>query len=717
MRLSISTALCLALLSAGAPLAAQSSASRTAEGQPEAAGIVRTATPGPAIAAMFEGVIDHHPASSGTRTITMKEAVMGYLAPQRMTVRWYDEGNFIFRNPGERDWQISDIEGNTASYEAPAATAAAQALPAGVTAREESARGDIAFCLGRDLYYADTEGNIIEVAVSDDPSMSFGQTVSRNEFAINGGIFWSPSGDRLAFYSKDESHVTDFPLLDISTRTGTLENIKYPMNGMDSERVGLGIYDLETGETVWAAVTDFGQDRYLTNISWTPDEEYIYIQVVDRTQHHVRLNMYDVADGSFVRTVLTEDNEAWVEPYAPLHFFGDKGHFIYSSDNRDGYKSLYFCDDGGGVRRITDVAADVEFVSEDGRYIYYTSSEISPAELHLYRISVKEHRSGALSKVKFGKPERLTPERGWHNVQLSPDCSHFLDEYSDFNTPRILNLRTADGTLVRRLFEAGDPNADYRCGEIVFGKISSADGQYENHYRLLLPPDFDPSEKYPLLLYVYGGPHSQMVHDSWLGYVRYWELLMAQKGYIVYVQDNRGTPYHGADYEKAINRRCGQVEMEDQMEGIRKLLDKPFVDSGRVGVHGWSYGGYMTISLMTHYPDVFKVGVAGGPVIDWKWYEIMYGERYMDTPALNPEGFEQTSLLGRVDSLKGKLLICQGAIDNTVVWEHSLSFVQQCIEHGVQLDYFPYPRSEHNVMGIWRIHLMDKVTDYFDTWL
>ena len=209
-----------------------------------------------------------------------------------------------------------------------------------------------------------------------------------------------------------------------------------------------------------------------------------------------------------------------------------------------------------------------------------------------------------------------------------------------------------------------------------------------------------------------------MVTGSWLGGVRMWEMLMAQRGYAVYVQDNRGTQNRGAAFEKAINRACGQAEMADQIAGLERLLEaNPWIDRERIGVHGWSYGGFMTISLMTSYPEIFKVGVAGGPVIDWKWYEVMYGERYMDTPETNPEGFEKTSLMGKADKLKGKLLICQGAIDNTVVWQHSLSFVQECIEKGVQLDYFPYPRSEHNVFGRWRIHLMDKVTDYFDLYL
>jgi dipeptidyl-peptidase-4 len=270
---------------------------------------------------------------------------------------------------------------------------------------------------------------------------------------------------------------------------------------------------------------------------------------------------------------------------------------------------------------------------------------------------------------------------------------------------------------VRNLFKADDPLEGYRTGEVRLGTVKSADGLYDNYYRMFLPANFDPSKKYPVILYVYGGPHSQMVTDTWLGSVRMWEMLMAERGYIVYVQDNRGTEHRGAAFEKAINRQCGQAEMADQMVGIDWLRTLPYVDASRIGVHGWSYGGFMTITLITNHPDVFKVGVAGGPVIDWKWYEVMYGERYMDNPETNPEGFEKTSLINKATDLKGKLLICQGAIDNTVVWEHSLSFIQECIENNVQVDYFPYPVSEHNVTGPWREHLMQKVTDYFEDYL
>ena len=544
----------------------------------------------------------------------------------------------------------------------------------------------------------------------------YGETYSRNEFGISTGVFPSPSGDRLAVVRKDQSSVSQFPLLDISTRTGSLVNLRYPMNGMASERLSLCICDTLGHILTEIVPSEFTDERYLTGITWGPDGRNIFIQVLDRSQHHLVLNMYRAADGSYVRTLLSEDNEAWVEPQDPLYFIKDTYSFLYRTDNRDGFRQLYLCDTLGTVRPLPTATADIAYLANDGEYVYYTSAEVSPVENHLFKMRIRG--AANVKKARFYKPVRLTFEPGWHSMNLSPDFTRFIDSWSSYDVPRRMALRSCkDGKLLEELFESPDPLKDYARVEMEFGTVPSADGKFENYYRLYKPLGFDPSKKYPLLVYVYGGPHSQMVQNRWLGGVRMWEMLMAQKGYVVYVQDNRGTSNRGAAFEKAINRVCGQAEMADQMVGIRSLLEQPWVDSSRVGVHGWSYGGFMTVSLMVSYPEVFKAGVAGGPVVDWKWYEVMYGERYMDTAATNPEGFAKTSLIDKAPQLKGKLLICQGTMDNTVVWEHSLSFVQACIEAGVQLDYFPYPRSEHNVFGSWRVHLYQKITDYFDNWL
>ncbi len=665
------------------------------------------------------GVYTTHPANPEGRLLTTEETELGrHIRPASVSASWKDSDTFTTFKDGK--WiQENLLTGEISDY---SATCLPEGFPKDAGNITRSDDGTFAYTIGQSLYIFDN--GPVSVAVSENPDITYGQSVSRNEFGIGEGIFWAPDGSKLAFYRKDESKVTDFPLLDITTRTGSLKSIKYPMNGMDSERISLGIYDRASGKTVWCDVNEYGDDRYLTNISWSPDSRNIFIQVVDRSQKHMKLNMYRTADGSFARTILTEDDSRFVEPLDPLRFIKGTYSFIYRTDIRDGYRNLYLCDTLGTVRRLTGVDADVEYLGNDGRFVYYTSAEVSPVENHLFRIEVRipgagkaKGRADAVAKARFGKPVRLTSEEGWHTISLNEDCTRFIDNYSSFNVPRVMNIVSADGKLIRNLITAEDPLKDYKTGKALLGTVKSADGKYDNWYRMFLPTDFDPAKKYPVIIYVYGGPHSQMVRNSWLGQVRMWEMLMAQKGYIVYVQDNRGTQNRGAEYEKAIHRHCGQAEMADQMVGVNMLKSLPFVDSDRIGVHGWSYGGFMTISLMTNHPETFKVGVAGGPVIDWKWYEIMYGERYMDTEATNPDGFDQTSLLNNVKNLKGKLLICQGAIDNTVLWQHSLSFVQRCIEENVQLDYFPYPRSEHNVFGSWRVHLMDKVTNYFDDYL
>ena len=629
------------------------------------------------------------------KMLTMEETILSRdLTPTRIGASWINNDYLRILQDGKWvSYRISD--GDTSEY-------------------KTVEKGLRAYTDGQSLRLRLADGTSVPVAESENPQITYGQFVSRNEFGIDGGIFIAPDSSKVAFYRKDESKVSTFPLLDITTRTGSLKEIKYPMAGMDSENVQLGVYDVATGQTAYMKVDEFGYDQYLTNISWRPDASQVLIQVLDRSQKHVKLNVYDAVSGEFVKTILTEDNERYVEPQDPVHFLkGSNDVFIYRTDNRDGYRNLYLCDFDGNVQRITSVDADVAYVANDGKYIWYTSAEVSPVENHLFRISLKK----AGKAWKFGKPEQLTQESGWHDIVMSPDCKHFVDTWSNISTPHISDLCTADGKTVRNLSTAADPTLDYAFTEIVLGTVKSADGQFDNYYRLIKPKDFDPSKKYPVILYVYGGPHSQMVKNTYMAELRRWEMYMAQRGYLVYVQDNRGTQNRGAEFEKAIHKQCGQAEMVDQMEGMKMVMSLPYVDTDRIGVHGWSYGGFMTISLMTNYPEVFKVGVSGGPVIDWKWYEVMYGERYMDHPDVNPEGYAKTSLINSAKNLKGKLLICQGAIDPVVLWQHSLSFVRECVVNNLQVDYFPYPRHEHNVTGKDRVHLHDKISMYFEDYL
>ena len=650
------------------------------------------------------GAIEVREANRSTgKMLTMEETILSReLRPQNLGCQWLSDNEILMLENGE--WKVFDIDTRSTSPYKP-------------QKRQEPK----VYTEGKSLLYKTSIGAVIPIGKSEDPNITYGQYVSRNEFGIDGGIFWAPDSSKVAFYRKDESRVTSFPLLDISTRTGSLNEIKYPMAGMDSENVQVGVFNFLTCKSIYLKTTDFGYDRYLTNISWTPDASKILVQVLDRSQKHMCMNVYDAHTGMLIKTLFTENNDKFVEPSDPVHFIkGTQNLFIYRTDNRDGYKNLYLCDMNGNVRRLTETDADVQYVANDGEYVWYTSAEVSPIENHLFRVKITPNSSAiykGVSAVKIGKPQRLTQTEGWHNIKMSPDCKHYIDTWSSLTVPNVTDLSHSDGSPMRNLLIAEDPTLDYAYTEIVLGKIKSADGKFDNYYRLIKPKDFDPSKKYPVILYVYGGPHSQMVKNTYMAELRRWEMYMAQRGYLVYVQDNRGTQNRGAEFEKAIHGQCGQAEMADQMEGIKMLMNLPYVDSERIGVHGWSYGGFMTISLMTNYPDVFKVGVAGGPVIDWKWYEVMYGERYMGHPDTNPEGYAKTSLINKAADLKGKLLICQGAIDPVVLWQHSLSFVRACVVNNVQVDYFPYPRHEHNVTGKDRVHLHDKITMYFEDYL
>lgn len=533
---------------------------------------------------------------------------------------------------------------------------------------------------------------------SSDKDILYGTEVSRNEFNCDRGIFPCPGDkNRIAVYRKDQSRVAKID--------GIYGDVTYPMIGTESERLAVCVCDTLGNIQCTLQVTDFDEERYLTQVCWSPDSRYIFIQVLDRAQHNMRMNMYDSRSGAFVRTILEEHNDAWIEPLDPLYFIKGSYNFIYRTDNRDSYRNLYLCDTLGNCKRITPVNSDVEYVANDGKFLYYMVYTDEGARTALYRTRINGRKAGV--------PRILTTTPGVHEFSMNPDCSVYIDKWSNLSTPTVMELRESDGKFIRELSRAEDLLKGYRGCEIETGTVLSADGKFNNRYRLIKPLDFDPNKKYPLIVYVYGGPHSQMVNDSYLAKLRMWEMLMAQKGYAVYVQDNRGTSHKGSEYEKAINRRCGSKEMEDQIAGLRELLKNEWIDRSRIGVHGWSYGGFMTISLLTNYPGIFKAGLAGGPVIDWRWYEVMYGERYMDTEATNKDGFEETSLMNRTSDLKAKLLICHGIKDDTVVPQHSLNFTQKCIEEGIQLEYFPYPLSQHNMRDEAADHLYTKITDFF----
>lgn len=561
---------------------------------------------------------------------------------------------------------------------------------------------NVAYTIKNNLYVANGDK---QIQITDNPEgVVAGQSVHRNEFAINGGIFWSPDGKLLAYYSMDERMVTDYPLVDITERVATAKPIKYPMAGMTSHVVTLHIYNIATGREV-VVKTGEPAEQYLTAITWNPDNKRIYIGVLNRGQNHLKFNEYDAISGDFIQTIFEDRDEQYVEPQGPAYFLpNNPDRFIWKAQ-RDGYYHLYlYTISKKTVEQLTYgsfVVTDFNGFSKDGSKIYYRSTEVSPLERHCYMMDIK---SGAVTK--------LTKEHGTHDIVLSGSSKFVLDFYTSTDVPYNVDVMDAKGKFVSRMHEAENPLKDYNIGATELGTLKAEDGQ-TLYTRLIKPYNFDASKKYPVIVYVYGGPHAQLVTDEWTAGAGIYLNYLAQEGFLVFTLDNRGSADRGETFEQCIHRQCGQLEMRDQMVGIEWLKTLPYVDANRIGSDGWSYGGFMSTSLKINHPEVFKVSVAGGPVLDWKYYEIMYGERYMDTPEENPEGYELTSLENKTDKLEGKLLMIHCTTDPVVVWQHSLVFVENCIHNGKQLDYFVYPGHDHNVYGMDRAHLITKITQYF----
>ena len=559
------------------------------------------------------------------------------------------------------------------------------------------------------LFVRTADGKAHQVSKDGTRQLQYGMSVHRNEFGIEKGTFFSPSGKLLAFYRMDQSMVTDFPLIDISPRVAQLAPEAYPMAGMTSHKVQVGIYNPETETTVYLQTGD-PTDRYFTNIAWSPDEKTVYVIELPRTQDKAELVAYDAATGRRGAVLYTETNPKYVEPMHPIVFLPwDADKFIYQT-RRDGYNHLYLMSvSGGEPKQLTKGEFEVlQFLGfhAASKSVIIKSNEASPIRHNLYAVNLKTLKRTLLDNG-----------RGTHRATLSAGGAWLLDRWSAPDTFRQTELVSTGGAKSVVLQTDGTPWKDYEVPEISGGTIKAADGKTDLYYRLVKPVGFDPAKKYPAVVYVYGGPHAHNVDESWNYLMRPWEAYMAQKGYVVFVVDNRGSENRGFEFESVTFRHLGEVEMEDQMKGVEFLTSLPYVDKDRLGVHGWSFGGFMTTNLMCSHPDVFKVGVAGGPVIDWKYYEVMYGERYMDTPQENPEGYERCSLLNKAKNLKGRLQIIVGLNDGTCVLQHSLAFLRACEDAGTQPDYFVYPGQEHNMMGSDMVHLHERITRYFEDYL
>ena len=649
--------------------------------------------------------------TSAQQLFTLEELNFGgknaaKFTPERKPIRW--QGDKLI-DAGQKPATVLDratgkvIEGETVDTE---------------TLRRNRHEGELEFCKAsgataflrdKNLWVVAADGTETQLSKDGSREIVYGQSVHRDEFGITKGTFWSPDGQQLAFYRMDQSMVADYPQVNTFQREATYEPDKYPMAGMTSHKVTIGIYSLQAKKTIYLDLGD-PTDRYFTNIAWAPDGKTLYLYELNRDQNHTTLDAYDATTGRKLRTLYEERSDKYVEPLHPITFLPwDSTKFIYWSW-KDGFMHLYLMDtEGKELGQLTSgnwvVKELVGFCPATKSAILITK-EADNLQRNIYSLNLKTKKRTLLDNGK-----------GCHSAQLSADGLYVLDTWSEPDVPRAMAVTSTKTGKSILLHTAKDPWEGWYHPIFEQGSVKAADGQTDLYWRMVKPADFNPSKKYPTVVYVYGGPHAHNVEASWHWGSRSWETYMAEKGYILFILDNRGSEDRGRDFEQATFRHLGKVEMEDQICGVNYLKSLPYVDANRLGVHGWSFGGFMTTSLMTTYPDVFKVGVAGGPVIDWKWYEVMYGERYMDTPEQNPEGYEQASCINKAKNLKGKLQIIIGMNDPTCVPQHSLQFLNACAEAGTQPDFYVYPGEGHNMAGHKSVHLHERITQYFEDYL
>jgi dipeptidyl-peptidase-4 len=561
----------------------------------------------------------------------------------------------------------------------------------------------LAYTIGSNLVVQNFE-KTIQINTETVPGILYGQAVHRNEFGIEKGTFWSNSGSKLAFYRMDQRMVTDYPIVHIDKIPAESKPIKYPMAGGLSHHVTVGVFDVSSGKTIYIE-TGLPAEQYLTNISWSPDDRFILIAVVNREQNQMKLNQYSAIDGTFIKTLRTEIDPEWVEPEHPLEFLpGSNDQFLYQSE-KNGYNQVYLgkLSDNSEIQLTNGNSVVTDFLGFDksGKNGFAVVTDKNGLDRQLVRFNLK------------GKLIQLTNLAGTHAIQISDDGSFFIDNFSSISIPRIIGVcSTSDGKQIKQLLSVSNPLDGFKMSIPELTELKTNNGITLNA-RVFKPSKMEAGKKYPVIIYVYGGPHAQMVTNRWLAGGNLWMSWMAEQGFIVFTLDNRGSADRGLEFEQAVHRKIGTVEMEDQLLGLTYLKSLPFVDPTRIGVHGWSFGGFMTTTLLCKNPGLFKAGVAGGPVIDWKLYEIMYTERYMDTPLENPAGYEAANLLNEAKKLKDRLMLIHGTVDDVVVWQHSQEFVKKCVDSGVLVEYMIYPEHPHNVTGKDRLHLMKTITRYF----
>ncbi len=526
--------------------------------------------------------------------------------------------------------------------------------------------------------------------------------VYEEEFSIIDGYEWSPNSKFIAFWRLDQSNVPVFKLIDYDPTYLKVIDQRYPYAGYPNSTVKIGIANIQTGEIKYIDLGD--ADIYIPRVNWTNDPDILSYQKLNRLQNKLELIFHNIKTGE-ERVILTEESRTWVDVHDHLIFLKDGKRFIWASE-RDGWLHIYlYGTDGKLINQVTKGEFEIEeicFVDEKSEKIYYTSTEVSPLERHLYMIDFKGRNK-----------KQLTTEKGWHNPDFSPTGKFYIDNYSTITQSPKWKLYNKDGKFIRTLVDNPDDIlVGYDKGEVTFEVVETSDGVKLNAW-MIKPANFDSTKKYPVLFYVYGGPGSQTVRNAYLGNYL-WYQYIAQNGYIIFSVDGRGTGARGKAFREVIYKNLGYYESKDQAEAAMYLVKKyKFVDSSRIGIWGWSYGGYMSSLTLFKFGNIFKLAVAVAPVTTWRLYDTIYTERYMQTPQMNPEGYEESSVLKYVDALKGKYLVIHGTTDDNVHWQNTIQLVDKLQKAGKQFSTLFYPNKDHSIAGVdTRYHLFTLITNF-----
>lgn len=557
-----------------------------------------------------------------------------------------------------------------------------------------TAPGDarVAYVRGHQLWIGERDKTTQQLTNDGSPDIVYGAAAHRAEFGITSGLFWSPDARWLAFSREDMRPIAAYPYQDLNAEPPAPGHGRYPMAGRVHSRVTIGVCDTTTGGVRYLEHVPLTDD-YWTNVAVT-NAGKVFVTRVNRGQDSLELVRYDAASGKPERVLLREQDREWIEPEHPPTFLDD-GSFLWWS-SRDGHRHLWlYTKDGGPRHQVTKGDFDVQILlGVDAEHVWFQAAGADPRQLHLFR-----------APLAGGDVEQLTRGRGTHSASLSPDKQRAFITHSSLEQPPRCYILDLGPDEIEQLPPIHDPLADTRLPLQQFFEVTASDGT-TLYGHVAIPPNRRDGERCPVLLYVYGGPHAQLVTDRWLGGAPLWLQALAAEGYVVCRLDNRGTPNRGIEFEQAVFRRLGMLEVDDQLRAVAWLGQQPFVDSARIAVHGWSYGGYMTLRLLLLAPDKFACGISGAPVTDWRMYETGYTERYMDTPAENANGYDDASVLPLAGRLQDPLLLVHGTDDRTVMWAQTLRFVDRCIDAGKDLTYFPYPMQKHGLVGRDRAHFL-----------